>query len=159
MAQRNSIHDFLERTKLPLILIIAIPLAAVIFLFFAANNVSTTPAPQPPTPVSIIPPSAKITVDSPRSLPSTIKAGELVPFSFTVQNPSQKDAKYQYKVSVRWSTGENDVIDVNTLALAAGASATIKEQLKFEVATETAQVIVQLPQTKQAVQFVLPRTQ
>jgi hypothetical protein len=88
-----------------------------------------------------------------------VTAAELVPFSFTIQNASDRQATYQYKVSVHWSTGENDVIDENVLALGAGASTVIQEQLKFEIATETAQVTLQLPQTSQAVRFTLPAAQ
>ena len=75
-----------------------------------------------------------------------------------MQNPSQQSGTYQYKVLVHWSTGEQDVIDENTFTLAPGASQTISEQLKFEVATETAAVSFELPQTNQTLNVTIPRS-
>lgn len=158
-----SIHDALERTKLPLVVVILIPILGALYVFFGANlsaPASSAPAPQqasvqPSAPAAL--PAATIAIDNPDSLPQSVTQAQLVPFSFTVENPSNQSATYQYKVSVQWSTGENDVIDENTLSLAAGASQTISEELKFEIATETAEVYFDLPQTGQSVQFALPR--
>lgn len=165
MAERRSIHDVLERTNLPLVVIVLVPVLAVLYVLFGANLNS----PSSPTPVAVsntaqttapsAPPPANLFLDDPQSLPQRIATAELVPFSFTVQNTSDENVNYQYKVSVRWSSGEEDVIDENVLALAAGASTTVREQLKFEIATETAEVLLQLPQTGQSVQFALPRGQ
>jgi hypothetical protein len=104
-------------------------------------------------------PAANISLNDPSSLPRSVAAAQLVPFSFTVQNVSGQSVSYQYKVSVRWSTGESDVIDENTISLDAGASTQVQEQLKFEIATETAGVLFELPQTGQDLQFAIPRTQ
>jgi|GEM_PF-3433805 hypothetical protein len=158
-----SVHDFLERTRLPLLIIVLIPVAAVLYLIFGANENSPTPAATAPPSTSVqttqsaLPP-VSLSLNDPSSLPQSVTAAELVPFSFTLQNTSGQDENYQYKVSVRWSTGEDDVIDENTLSLAAGASTQVQEQLKFEIATETAEVIFELPQTGQSFEFALPAT-
>lgn len=161
----NAFQRFLERTRLPLLIIILVPIVAALYVFFGADL--NSPAPTTNAPVQTVaqnttptpPPPASISLDDPQSLPQSVAAAQLVPFSFTVQNQSNQSATYQYKVSVHWSTGEEDVIDENTLSFAAGASQTIPEQLKFEIATETAEVSFQLPQTQQSIQFALPRTQ
>lgn len=159
-------HDLLERTKLPLIIVVLVPILAVVYVVFGSSLNAPTSAPAPttvatqtqsgaPTP----PPSTNISLTDPSALPQEVSAAQLVPFSFVVQNPSQESGTYQYKVLVHWSTGEQDVIDENTFTLAPGASQTISEQLKFEVATETAQVSFQLPQTGQSLNVTIPVTQ
>lgn len=162
---RKSFHDLMERTAFPILIIILIPLAAVLYLLFGTG--SAQPAATPSTlttanetsSVPVTPPPANMSIDDPQSLPQQVSAAQLVPFSFSIQNPSDQNATYQYKVSVHWSTGEEDVIDENTFSLAGGASTTIPEELKFEIATETAEVSVQLPQTGQSIEFMLPRAQ
>lgn len=162
----SSFHQFMERTKLPLIIVVLIPLLAILYVLFGADLPSYSPGAPTPTaaqptsqqntaPASL--PQATISLTDASALPQQVAAAQFVPFSLTVQNPSNQSATYQYKISVHWSTGENDVIDVNTLSLTAGASKTIAEQLKFEIATETAQVSFQLPQTGQSLQFTIPR--
>lgn len=160
-----SIHGSLERTKLPIFVVVLIPILGALYVFFGANlsqpasTSANAPALQQSAEETAQTPSpaATISLNDLNSLPSSVTKAELVPFSFTVQNPSNEDATYQYKISVRWSTGESDVIDENTLSLSAGASQTISEELKFEIATETAEVSFELPQTGQSVQFALPR--
>lgn len=164
MAKRKNIHDVLERTGLPLIIIVLVPVAVILYVIFGMGTNASTPAAVPSTTSAqtaapSTPPPANISLNDPSSLPQSVTAAELVPFSFTIQNPSDANATYQYKVSVRWSTGEEDVIDENVLPLAAGASSVIQEQLKFEIATETAEVSFELPQTGQSVQFALPRSE
>lgn len=149
---------------MPILIVVLVPAIAVAYLLFGSTGTSpavpTTPAnvaaqPAPPAPL----PPAQLSLNNGNSLPQSVTTGELVPFSFTVANPSDQNVTYEYKVSVHWSGGEEDVIDENTLPLTSGASGIIQEQLKFEVATETAQVSLQLPQTGQHLEFSLPRAQ
>lgn len=159
----KNFHRFLERTGLPVLIVVLIPLVAVLYLFSGASQNTTVPATSVPTAPTTqqqsttnAEPPATISLNDPSSLPQSVSAAQLVPFSFTVQNTSNQSATYQYKVSVQWSTGEQDVVDENVLSIAAGASSVVQEQLKFEIATETAEVIFSLPQTDQSLQFALP---
>jgi hypothetical protein len=161
-----SIHGFLERTGLPLLIIVLIPIAAVLYLLFGANENSSAPATSTQTTPTTVQtnapaatPSASISLDDPSSLSQTVPTGQFIPFSFTIQNTGETGGTIPYRVSVKWSTGEQDVIDENVVTLAGGASTTIDEDLKFEIATETAEVSLELPQTGQSVQFALPRAQ
>lgn len=166
MAQRRGIHGFIERTNLPLLIIVLIPIAAVLFWYFGpdllqsdnsvdaqppAATVNTTAAPAQV-------PNAMIALDDSNSLPATTSVGTFVPFSFTITNVDSVSGTIPFKVYVKWSTGEEDVIDENVVSLAPGASQTIPEQLKFEVAGETAQVYLELTQSGATSEFSIPST-
>jgi len=166
MSQHRSIHDVLENSGLPLLIILLVPIAAVLFLLFGSNIFSPV-QPSPATPASTTQTSTQVapqvtammSLDNASTLPQTVPASQFIPFSFTIQNTGTTGGSVPYRVSVKWSTGEQDVIDENVVQLAAGASASVDEDLKFEIATETAEVSLELPQTGQSEEFALPRSQ
>ena len=146
-----------------LVLVVAIPLAGIVVyvmnqngFFNAASNAPASVAPQQQS----APPSqspATVTLDNPRSLPQKVAVGEIVPFSFTVENSGNTVATYPYKVYVKWNSGEQDVIDENPITLAGSGSAVIHEFLKFETAPATAEVFIEKTQPEQTIHFTLPR--
>jgi hypothetical protein len=170
MANRRKSASLVE--WLMLIVVIAIPVAlAVVYAlnqrgFFQAPSAATAPvgsqisAPQPSQqqPIQDAPSQASITLDDPGALPQTVTTGEIVPFSFTIENSGAGDATYQYKVSVKWNSGEVDVIDVNSVSLKSGASTDIPESLKFETAPATADITIEIEQPEQNIHFTLPRS-
>jgi hypothetical protein len=163
MAQKKGFHGFLEKSALPIFVVILIPVAIVAYAVWSSTAGSQAPAPAPTATQTTSAPTnmtqATIALNDPSTLPQTVAAAELIPFSFTIQNTGNADGTVPYKVYVKWSTGEQDVIDENVVTLTAGASAVVDENLKFEIATETAAVYLELTQTGQTVQFVLPRAQ
>ena len=146
---------------LALLLVILIPIGFALYVWWSSNQpapapvTQTQPAPRVTSPVNVT--SATISLDDPSSLPQSVSAAQLVPFSFTIQNTGNANGIVPYKVYVKWSTGEEDVIDENVASLAAGQSAVMQEQLKFEIATETAAVYLELTQTGQTSHFAIPR--
>ena len=159
MAQKRSIHNMLERSALPLFIVILVPICAIAYAAWSSSSTSST-AEQSSAPTQTAPTTtpAAITLNNTSSLPQSVSAAQLVPFSFTIQNIGNASGTIPYKVYVKWSTGEEDVIDENAVPLPGGMSVAIPEQLKFEVATETAEVYLELTQTGQTTQFALPRT-
>ncbi|HTR18929.1 MAG TPA: hypothetical protein VMH91_03070 [Candidatus Paceibacterota bacterium] len=151
----KSTHGLLEKSAL--ILVILIPLAFIAYATWGGNGSSSAPTSQVPTTTSL--PTATISLNDPASLPTSIAAGQFASFSFTIKNTGSVSGEFPYKVSVQWSNGEKDVIDVNVASLSPGQSTTIRENLKFEVPNETAQVTLALTQSGQTVQFALPRKQ
>jgi hypothetical protein len=151
----------LDASVLPILLVILIPVGLGLYAWWVSNQpvaLSTTearPSQQTTAPQSIT--QATIALNNASALPQTVAAAQLVPFSFTIQNTGTENGTVPYKVYVKWSTGERDVIDENVASLAAGASAVVQEQLKFEVATETADVYLELTQTGQTSHFAIPR--
>ena len=160
----KNLHRFLESTVLPLLIIVLVPIAVILYLVFGTG--ASSPAPVAPaqqssattTTTNVPQPTATIFLNDASELPQTVPTTQFIPFSFTIQNTGTTDGTVPYRVSVKWSTGEQDVIDENVVSLAAGASTVVQEQLKFEIATETAEVSLQLPETGQSVQFALPAT-
>jgi hypothetical protein len=159
MAQKSQTKILFE--GLSLAAVILLPVAAVIW-FFVTQNGTTATAPAVPTPVAatqpaVIPASAKITLDNPNALPRTVFAGKIVPFSFTLENTGGAAAAYSYKVYVVWNSGERDVIDVNSVSLASGASKDILESLKFESVSASGQIYIQVIDPVESIHFALPR--
>ena len=101
--------------------------------------------------------SATITVNNESSIPRTVAVGQIVPFSFTIKNTGA-NASFLYKVSVRWSNGEVNVIDENNLALAAGDSTVLSEGLKFETANAKGIITIQLLPSGPVANFAMPRS-
>ena len=158
MAKKRSGQDVLG--PIALFLIILIPVGFGIYAYWESTRPAPQTAIQSDTPVTTAPAtvtSADISLNDPNSLPATTSAGELVPFSFTIQNTGNVGGQIPFKVSVKWSTGEEDVIDENVITLAAGASTVLQEQLKFELANEKAVVYLELTQTGQTAQFTIPK--
>lgn len=162
MTRKSGARSFLE--SIPLLLVVLIPIGLIAYALWDANP----PAPSTTATLSTATVSTTtqdaaisgtITLDNPSSLPTSAAEAELVPFSFTIQNTGASSEQLQYKVSVLWSTGEDDVIDENVASLAPGASAIVDEELKFEIATETAEVTLSLPQVGESSRFALPRAQ
>jgi hypothetical protein len=158
MPQRRRIRNIVETCALLAVILIPIRLGS--YAYWSANQ----PAPSSTAEAVVVPPApsvtpASISLNDPSSLPTAVTAAELVPFSFTIQNTGSANGAVPFKVYVKWSTGEEDVIDENVVNLQGGHTQTIPEQLKFEVATETADVYLQLTQTGQTSHFTLPRTQ
>jgi hypothetical protein len=162
MAQKRGFHDFLEKSALPIVVVILIPLAFVVYAYVTSTGGPSAPSvpsgTAQPVAASQNVTQATISMNDRSSLPQKITAAELVPFSFIIKNTGNTDGTVPYKVYVKWSTGEQDVIDENIATLSAGASTVIQENLKFEVATETASVYLELTETGETVQFALPRT-
>lgn len=142
------------------ILVIGIPLLAIIGYLLYRGGVfqsgAPASAPMPAQSASVPQSAAVVTLDAPEQLPQKVTAGEVVPFSFTVQNPGTTSATYPYKVYVKWESGEQDIIDSNTTSLAPGESRDITEALKFETVT-TAQVSIEFQDPTVTTQFALPR--
>jgi cell wall-associated NlpC family hydrolase len=157
MAKKKS---GLDASALPILLVILIPAGFFAYAWWVSNQPASSPAPQTQTQQTNAPQNvtqATISLNDAASLPESVAAAQLVPFSFTIQNTGSADGTIPYKVYVKWSTGEQDVIDENVASLAAGASTVVQEQLKFEIATETADVYLELTQTGQTSQFAIPR--
>jgi len=147
--------------KSVLIVVILIPIGFFAYAMWGQNiGTSNTPSPAQntsPAPAATTP-NASISLNDASALPQSVATQQLVPFSFTINNTGTTGGSIPFKVYVKWSTGEQDVIDENVVSLAAGQSTTISEQLKFEVANETAQIYLELTGTSQAVEFTLPKT-
>ncbi len=160
-SRQNSVSSI---DRLMPYLVVALPLAGVVVYVLNQNGFFNT-APQTAVSTSQqeslqqTQPPAIVTLDDPAGLPQTVPAGEIVPFSFTVKNSSTISAIYPYKVSVLWNNGEQDVVDVNSISLAGDASTDISKSLKFETASATAKVSIEIEQPKQTITFVLPRAQ
>jgi hypothetical protein len=144
-------------------LVIVIPLSALIIyalnqngFFNAPANASAPITTQVSQQTQQARSSATISLDNPSALPQAVTLGEIVPFSFRLQNLGTIDSTYQYKVYVKWNSGEQDVIDVNSIPVAGGASTDIPESLKFETASSTAQIFIEL-EPGQSIHFALPR--
>ena len=161
MAQRKSFGERFDGSLIPLLAVILIPVALGLFVWLgmdgpapsAQQTQQTAPAQSAPQYIS----SASVSIDDASALPRTVPSDQFIPFSFTITNDGQTNGQIPYRVSVKWSTGEEDVIDENIVTLAPGAAQSIPEELKFEIATETAEVSLELPQGGESVQFALPR--
>src|SRR5665213_204346 len=152
-------QNLLEKSVL--LIIILIPIGFFAYAIWGQNiGTSNTPTPaQNTSPAQVATtPSASISLNDASALPQSIAAQQLVPFSFTIADTGTTGGSIHFKVYVKWSTGEQDDIDENVVSLAAGQSTSISEQLKFEVANETAQVYLELTQTGKTVEFTLPKT-
>jgi hypothetical protein len=157
MARRSRTKAFFE--GLALAIVVLFPLSAIVWA--VASQTAAPPAPAAPAasaPSASTAAPAKITLDNPLALPQTVSAGQIVPFSFTIGNPGSIAATYAYKVYVAWNGGEEDVIDENSVSLAAGASADISESLKFEHAPAAGEIYIQIAEPAQSIHFTLPRT-
>src|SRR5580700_6647472 len=114
MARKGNIHDFLERTNLPVYVVIFFVLVAGVYVITGgfgtsnsgaattsnapASNAAAQPA-QSSQSAQFTPASANIYVENTGALPSSIAAGTIVPFSFGIQNTSDTSAQFPYKVS------------------------------------------------------------
>jgi len=159
MAQQSPTKTFFE--GIALAVVVLFPLTAVIWVLNAQNG-PTSSAPVVSTPVTATQPvstsaSVNISLDNSDGLPQTVSAGQIVPFSFTLTNSGVASASFAYKVYVVWNSGERDVIDSNSVSLAAGASTDISESLKFESASAKGQVYIQTINPAQSINFTLPR--
>ena len=132
----KSIHDVLEKSALPLLVIILIPIGVIAYAIWGTSTAPNN-APSATAPTTSAAPTATISLEDSSALPQTAAAGQFVPFSFTITNTGTVAGDIPFKVYVKWSTGEKDVIDENVVSLPGGTSKTISESLKFEVANET----------------------
>jgi len=164
MASRKKSQNFFEASALALVVIL--PLFAIGWYFTGGNDTSDTPSVTTPASTSqapvvqqsaSVPATATIAVDDSSALPSTVTTGQVVPFSFMIENTGTSAATFPYKVYVIWNNGEQDVIDENSVSLAAGASTDISESLKFETATDKGQVYIELQSSGQTIHFTMPR--
>jgi hypothetical protein len=169
MAQKQPIKTLLEASAL--FMVVAFPLFAIGWYLLngdSSNTVNTDPivpasvtasatirqtTPQTVTPMAAM---GTITVNNPSAIPQKVSAGQIIPFSFTIENTGTA-ASFLYKVSVRWSSGEVNVIDENSITLAAGSSRELSEALKFETTTEKGTVIIQLLPSGTSINFAMPR--
>ena len=134
---------------LALLVVIAVPV-----LFIYLNSLPQNSAPQ--TETQSAPQEAPvISLDNASQLPSSVAAQQIVAFSFTVQNPGSVAGQYQYKVSVKWNSGETDVLDENVLSIPADSSADVPESVKFEQAGDIGTITI-AAQGAQSAQFTLP---
>jgi hypothetical protein len=154
--------------KIVLGVIVVIPLIAIVVYILNARGSFKTAPPDTSgnsTVTTIIDQAlpaaspAVVSVDNPQVLPKSIAAGQIVPFSFTIENPGSTEAIYPYKVSVQWKGGETDVIDENSILLSAGVSHSIPESLKFEIASTSATITIEIQKPEQMIHFTLPSTQ
>lgn len=166
MASRKKNTTFFEWFALAIVVLF--PLSGVIWCVTSGNS-SAAPAPQ--TPVTTAPAttqpqasapapapaSATITLDDPDALPTTVATAQIVPFSFTIKNTGSAQASFSYKVYVVWNSGEQDVIDENSVSIAGGASTDLSEALKFESASAKGTVYIQLNQSSESIHFAMPR--
>lgn len=158
MAQKSQTKLLFEGLSIAVVLLF--PIAAIIWVLTTQNG-TTANAPVVSTPVSasqpvVIPASARITLDNQTALPRTVSTGQIVPFAFTIENTASA-AAFSYKVYVVWNNGERDVIDENSVSLAAGASQQISESLKFESASAIGKIYIELINPAQSINFTLPR--
>jgi hypothetical protein len=140
---------------------VLLPLTAVIWVLNAQNG-PTSPAPVVSTPAAVTqsvsaPASVTITLDNATALPRSVSAGQIVPFSFTLTNTGAASGSFSYKVYVVWNSGERDVIDSNSVSIAADASSDISESLKFESASAMGKIYIQTTDPAQSINFDLPR--
>jgi hypothetical protein len=160
MAQQSPTKTFFE--GIALAVVVLLPLTAVIWVLNAQSGqtssapVVSTPAAATTQPVPA-PASVNISLDNPNTLPQAVSAGQIVPFSFTLTNTGSAAGSYSYKVYVVWNSGEQDVIDENSVALASGASQDISESLKFESASASGKIYIQTIEPAETINFTLPR--
>lgn len=159
MAQQSPTKTFFE--GIALAVVVLFPIAAIIWVLTIQNG-TTTPAPSASVPVAsaqqaAIPASVKIALDDPTALPQTVSAGQIVPFSFAIENTGGASVSYSYKVYVVWDSGEQDVIDENSVSLASGASQDISESLKFESSSAAGKIYIQTIEPAETINFTLPR--
>jgi hypothetical protein len=155
-----------------LAIVVLFPLTAILwYVFYGSAPAASTPAPittpaatqasvqpvQPVQPVQVAAPSGIVTLDNATALPVTVTAAQVVPFSFAIKNTGSSVASFPYKVYVKWDSGEEDVLDENSVSLAAGASIDIPEALKFETATAKGQVYIVLQPSIDTIHFSMPR--
>ena len=162
--QKNSVLEWCA-----LFIIVAFPLTGIVWYVTSSGGAAASPSPAPvavtapspapaaPSPAAAQAVSATITLDDPTALPQSVTTGEIVPFSFTIKNTGTTAGAFVYKVYVEWNDGEKDVIDENSVTLEEGLSTSILESLKFESASATGQVFIEIPQASQSIHFALPR--
>ncbi|HUO56380.1 MAG TPA: hypothetical protein VMU27_03035 [Candidatus Paceibacterota bacterium] len=169
MSTRNTLQTFLDTVRVPVFILVIVAAPVVIYenrAYFeellqapkatppAPAAVSTQPTSQEPETAE--PLSVTIAVNDASQLPESITAGEIVPFSFTIQNTGASST-FQYKVFVEWNSGEQDVIDENVVSIPEGQSKSIPESLKFERGSDSSEIIVKVPTANQTLEFALPR--
>lgn len=153
-----------------LVLVILLPLIATGWYFLYGNSASSPASTAPSAPTSVetqaaVPvqqqPGAAatgiVTLDDAAALPQTVTTGQVVPFSFAIKNTGSSAASFPYKVYVKWNSAEVDVIDENSVTLAAGASTDLSEALKFETAGAKGEVYIVLQPAIDTVHFAMPR--
>jgi hypothetical protein len=90
-----------------------------------------------------------------------VTTGQIVPFSFKIHNTGATASSFPYKVYVRWNSGEVDVIDENSVTIAAGASTEFSEALKFETGSAKGTVYIEFQPgsavSGATVTFAMPR--
>lgn len=167
MRKPKTLQKILETSAL--VVVVIVPAFAIGWYVLGGNDASS-PASQPVTPVATVPvtqnqtpatPAASvgtITLGNPSVIPKSVTTGEIVPFSFTIKNTGSASGVFSYKVYVKWNSGVEDVIDLNSATLAPGATADISESLKFETATAKAQVYITLQPSGPTVNLAIPRT-
>ncbi len=164
---RKKTQGFLEVCALALVILL--PIIAIGWYFLYGNNIASAPA----TVATSIQASAgtqaapaqqpaaaatgAVTLDDAAALPQTVATGQVVPFSFAIKNTGLSAAAFPYKVYVKWNSGEEDVIDENSVTLAAGASTDITEALKFETAGAKGEVYIILQPAIDTIHFAMPR--
>lgn len=166
-------QTFLDKVREPVYVLVIIAAIFIVYgdrMYFEQLFASSAPTPSPAASQTApaangatstqaatqAQPSAAIAVVDPGAFPTSIAAGQIVPFSFTITNTGDMAASFPYKVYVDWNTGEENVIDENVLTLAAGASQTLPEALKFETAGIKGEVIIKIQNTGASARFALP---
>jgi hypothetical protein len=166
MAKSKKMQTILETSALAIVVIV--PIVAISWYVLGGNDASqaapapttaaaTAPATQSQTPSVPASGTGTVTLDSPSALPTAVTTGEIVPFSFAISNTGASQGAFSYKVYVKWNSGVEDVIDLNSVTLASGASTDISEALKFETASAKGQVYITLQPSGPTINFALPR--
>ena len=159
MAKESPTKLFFE--GIALAVVVLFPLTAVIWVLNVQSG-PTSPVPVVSTPAAATQTvsataSVNISLDNPNTLPQAVSTGQIVPFSFTLTNTGSAPGSFSYKVYVVWNSGERDVIDSNSVSLAAGASQDISESLKFESASASGKIYIETTEPAESINFTLPR--
>jgi hypothetical protein len=88
-------------------------------------------------------------------LPQEIKAGDTVPFAFTIHNLEGVTTTYPYSVYVVTPRGTRILLDKDTASLIDNATATIEESYHFMSPTPVT-VYIALTDRDQTLHFALP---
>lgn len=93
------------------------------------------------------------------ALPHSLRAGQSVPFSFTIENDEGIAKSYDYRVYAETSAGRGSMIASGTLALEAGSSQSVAETYTADQSFrpgQTATIAVEVPTTNESIRFNLP---
>ncbi len=92
------------------------------------------------------------------ALPKNTVAGQPVAFSFTIHNVEGVTTTYPYNVYFAYPNGAKDVFASTSITLASDASSSITIYHTFATSNLEGQVVVDLSNLNQTIDFILPDT-